>query len=121
MNYLDRQVIERDNLFLKSSDYISPKESILSVRRLSKLFRIRSEGFMALFVISDSWYCRDCPLTVYGVCKALELPASNHNSVYCLVETLVRKGLVEPMSMGNVHKYYIPTDKALEHISPLLR
>lgn len=112
---------KRDKPLIKTSVSISPKDSILSVRRLSKLFRIRSEGFLTLFVISDSWYCNNLPLTVYGVVKALDLPTGSHNSVYYTIEGLCKKGLVEPISMGNVHKYYIPTDKALEQISPLLR
>lgn len=112
---------ELDNLSIESETPITPRESIYSIRRISRLFQIKHEGFMTLFAITDHYYMMNKPITVSGVCKALCIDDGNYNSIYRMTETLVRKGLVEVISMGNVNKYYAPTDKALEQISPLLR
>lgn len=118
---VSRQAKELDKPYHQSDSPITPRQSIYSIRRISRLFRIKHEGFMTLFAITDHFYIMNKPITVSGVCKALNIDDGNYNSIYRMTETLVRKGLVEVVSMGNVHKYYIPTDKALEQISPLLR
>lgn len=120
---MDTSVVidKRDNLFPQSQMCLTAKDGIYSVRRLSKAFKIRSEGFMVLFTLCDSYNNNHRPITVYGIIKALNLSNSDNVRIWKMLTCLIGKGLVEVVSMGNVHKYYIPTDKALEQISPLLR